>query len=308
MLSVISAGVGLTADLIAGHTYSHPAIIYWNWAVQCGFFLIVVLIISALKAEYENTVKLNAHLQATLVELKKTQDELERKAQDLARSNQDLERFAYVAAHDLKEPLVVVGGFINLLWCHCKEKLEPKPASYIRNALEGIVRMEALISALLDYAKVGTKGNDFKLTDHNDIVECATTNLRGEIEKNDAIVTHDILPTLLVDEIQMIQLFQNLVSNGIKFRNEEPPRVHVSAKQGGREWVFSVSDNGIGIGSKHVTRIFDIFQRLHGDSKYPGNGIGLAICKKIVENHGGRIWVESIPGKGSTFKFAIPIR
>ena len=183
LLSVISAGVGLTADLIAGHTYSHPAIIYWNRAVQCGFFLVVVLIISALKAEYENTVKVNAHLQATLVELKRTQDELERKAQDLARSNQDLEQFAHVAAHDLKEPLVVVGGFINLLWCHCKEKLEPKPASYIRNALEGIAQMEVLINALLDYAKVGTKGNDFKLTDHNDIVECATTNLRGQIER-----------------------------------------------------------------------------------------------------------------------------
>ena len=253
-------------------------------------------------------MKLNANLQATVVELKRTQDKLTQKAQDLARSNQELERFAYVAAHDLKEPLVVVGGFINLLWRLCKEKLEPNAVSYIRHALEGIARMEALISALLAYAKVGTKGNDFKLTDHNDIVERATTNLQAEIEKSGAIITHDTLPTLLADDIQMIQLFQNLVSNGIKFRKQEPVRVHVSAEQGDKEWVFSVSDNGIGIDPKHVTRIFDIFQRLHGDSEYPGNGIGLAICKKIVENHGGRIWVESKLGEGSAFKFTIPRR
>jgi light-regulated signal transduction histidine kinase (bacteriophytochrome) len=128
-----------------------------------------------------------------------------------------------------------------------------------------------------------------------------------EIEANNAIVTHNQLPILLMDDIQFIQLFQNLIGNGIKFRREEPPRVHLSAEKQEKEWVISIYDNGIGIDSKHSTSIFDIFQRLHDSSKYPGNGIGLATCKKIVENHGGRIWVESTPGKGSTFKFAIPI-
>jgi light-regulated signal transduction histidine kinase (bacteriophytochrome) len=166
--------------------------------------------------------------------------------------------------------------------------------------------MEVLINALLAYARAGTKAGDLTLADCNDIVECSTTNLQVEIEKNSAIVTHEQLPTLLADHIQIIQLFQNLIGNSIKFRGEEPPRVHISAEHKEKEWVISICDNGIGIDPKHYTSIFDNFQRLHDSSKYPGNGIGLAICKKIVENHGGRIWVDSMPGKGSVFKFTIP--
>ncbi len=308
LLSVFSSAMGLITDFMVGHPYSHPIIIYWNNAIQMGFFLIIVFILSALRKEYEKTVKLNIDLQGTLSDLKRTQDELERKSQDLARSNAELEQFAYVAAHDLRQPLIVAGGYINRLRRLWKDKLDPDAGTSIGHALDAISRMEALINALLDYARAGTKAGHSTPADYNDIVESSTTNLQVEIEKNSAIVTHDRLPTLLADHTQIIQLFQNLIGNSIKFRKEEPPRVHISAEHKEKEWVISICDNGIGIDPKHSTSIFDIFQRLHDNSKYPGNGIGLATCKKIVENHGGRIWVESTPGQGSTFKFAIPIR
>jgi signal transduction histidine kinase len=307
-LSVFSSAVGLMTDFMVGHPYSSAIIIYWNNAIQMGFFLIIVFILSALKMEYEKTVELNIELQNTLSDLKKSQDDLQRRSQDLSRSNAELEQFAYVAAHDLKQPLIVAGGYINRLRRLCKDNLDSDADTFIGHALAAITRMEALINALLAYARVDTKAGDLTLADCNDIIECATSNLQVEIEKNCAIVTHDELPTLLVDHVQIMQLFQNLIGNGIKFRREEPPRVHISAEHKEKEWVICICDNGIGIDSKHSTRIFDIFQRLHDSSKYPGNGIGLATCKKIVENHGGRIWVESTPGKGSTFKFVIPIR
>jgi signal transduction histidine kinase len=308
LLSVFSSAVGLTTDFLAGHPYSHPIIVYWNNAIQVSFFLIIVFILSALKRDYKKTVKLNIDLQDTLSDLKKTQDELERRSQDLARSNAELEQFASVAAHDLKQPLIVAGGYINRLRRLCNDKLDPDANASIGHALDAITRMEALINALLAYARVGTKAGDVTLANWNDIVECSTTNLQVEIEKNCAIVTHDQLPTLLADPTQITQLFQNLIGNSIKFRREESPRVHISAEHNEKEWVISIRDNGIGIDPEHSTAIFDIFQRLDDGSKYPGNGIGLATCKKVVENHGGRIWVESTPGKGSTFKFAIPIR
>jgi light-regulated signal transduction histidine kinase (bacteriophytochrome) len=168
--------------------------------------------------------------------------------------------------------------------------------------------MEALINALLTYATVGTKHKELKPTNSNDLVELATTNLQVEIEGSYAIVTHDPLPTLRVDPIQMVQLFQNLIGNGIKFCRGEPPHVHISAEQKGTGWVFSVSDNGIGIEPENLTCIFDIFQRLHSSSEFQGSGIGLATCKKIVEYHGGQIWVESEPAIGSTFYFTIPAK
>ena len=307
-LAMASAAVSLAADLMAGHNYSHPMIIYWNSAVQLGFFLIIVFILSALKNKYEKIGKLNIDLQDTLVEIKKTQGELEKKGQDLARSNAELEQFAYVAAHDLKQPLIVAGGYINRLRRLCKDKLDSNAERFIGYASDAINRMEALINALLAYARVGTKAKDLKAIDYNEVLERATTNLQVEIEKSRAIVTHDQLPILLADHIQLIQLFQNLIDNGIKFRREEPPHVHVSAEHKEKEWVISICDNGIGIDPKHSTCIFDIFQRVHDSSEYSGNGIGLATCRKIVENHGGRIWVESEPGKGSKFYFTIPIK
>ncbi len=307
-LSVFSSAVGLTTDLMVGHPYSHSIIVYWNNGIQMGFFLIIVFILAALKTEYEKTVKLNSDLQETLSDLREAQDELERKSRDLARSNTELEQFAYAAAHDLKQPLVVAGGYINRLRFLYKNKPDPDADRYIGHTANAVKRMEALIDALLAYARVGTKARDLKMVDYNEIVECAIANLQVEIEKSCAIVTYDQLPTQMADQVQIIQLFQNLIGNSIKFRGEEPPSVRISAERKEQEWIISICDNGIGIDSRHSISIFEIFQRLHDSSKYPGTGIGLATCKKIVENHGGRIWVESRLGEGSTFKFAIPIR
>ncbi len=303
-ISLLSSAVGLLTDLMVGHPYSHLIILFWNTAIQTGFFLIVVFILSALKSEYVKVLELNSNLRDAFSELKTTKDALEQKSNDLARSNAELEQFAYVAAHDLKQPLIAVGGYINRLNRFCKDN--PNANTSIRYALDAITRMEALIGALLNYARIGTKARDLKLQNFNNIVECAISNLKVEIQNNFANVTHDQLPTLPADDVQVIQLFQNLIGNSIKFRGEEPPRVHISVEHKQKEWVISICDNGIGIDSKHSAEIFNIFHRLHDHSEYPGNGIGLATCKKIALNHGWRIWVESSLGKGSSFKVAIP--
>jgi light-regulated signal transduction histidine kinase (bacteriophytochrome) len=274
--------------------------------VQLGFFLFIAFILSGLKIEYEKTVQLNGDLQNTLLELKRTQDDLERKSQDLARSNVELERFAYMAAHDLKGPLITAGGYMNRLRRLCKDQFNPDANRLIGYALDGISRMETLINALLTYARVSEKTKELKVTNCNEIIEIAVANLQGEIEKTNALVTHDDLPVVVADDIQIGQLFQNLISNGIKFYKDRPPRVHLSVEQKEKEWVFSIRDNGIGIDSKDIRGIFDIFQRLHKSSEYHGNGIGLATCKKIVECHGGRIWVESEHRKGSKFYGLLP--
>jgi signal transduction histidine kinase len=305
--AVFSSVVELLTDLTAGHHYSHPIIVYWNNAVHFGFYFIIVFILSILKKEYEKTVQLNIDLQTTLIELHRTKEEVEQKANDLVRSNEELEQFANMAAHDLKEPLVVVGGYINRLKRLFANKNDREVESIIGRSLDGIGRMEALINSILAYARVGTKGKEFKLIDCNDIMKSAVSNLRAKIQESGVIITYDSLPTFIADEIQLTQLFQNLILNGIKFRGEELPRIHVSIGREDKGWVFGIHDNGIGIKAEHKASIFDVFKRIHDESKYPGNGIGLAICKKVVENHGGRIWVESCPGEGSTFKFTIPI-
>ena len=170
----------------------------------------------------------------------------------------------------------------------------------------GVKRMQELIKDLLEYSQIGAKEKKFKPTDCSGVVEKAVGNLQAAIEESNAVVTYDGLPTVMVDTPQMISLFQNLIYNAIKFRGEEAPRIHISAQRKGDEWVFSIQDNGIGIDPKDSEQIFGMFQRLHGSTEYPGTGIGLAICKKIIGQHGGRIWVESETGKGSTFYFTMP--
>ena len=298
-LSLLSFAIGLMADLAAGHHYSHPVLVYWNNLVQFGFYIILVVVLSALRAEYGATVRVNN-------ELKRAQVGLERMTQDLSRSNKELEHFAYVAAHDLRGPLVTAGGYIQRLKRVCQGKLDGNAERLIGYALDAITHMEALINSLLTYARIGTKTKDLKLTNCNDVINRATASLQMEIENTGAIITYDELPTLWADDIQFSQLFQNLIGNGIKFCRETYPSVHISASQTEREWIFSVRDNGVGIDPKDMDRIFEMFQRLQSSSEYQGHGIGLAICKKIVENHGGRIWVTSEAGKGSTFHFSIP--
>jgi PAS domain S-box-containing protein len=225
---------------------------------------------------------------------------------DLARSNKELEQFAYVASHDLQEPLRMVGNYVRLLERRYKGQLDADADEFIGYAAEGAARMQQLINDLLLYSRAGRRGRPFEAVDCAAALGQARLNLQSAIEEASAIVTHDDLPSVLGDEAQLVQLFQNLIGNGIKFRGARPALVHVSARREPGQWVFSVRDNGIGIAPEYLERIFVIFQRLHPRERYPGTGIGLSICQRVVEGHGGRIWVESTPGEGSTFFFSLP--
>ncbi len=226
---------------------------------------------------------------------------------ELIRSNADLQQFAYVASHDLQEPLRMVASYTQLLAKRYKGKLDADADDFIGYAVDGATRMQRLINDLLAYSRVTSQGKAFEPVDCNLLLENVLNTLRLAIEENRAVVTHDALPMVTADTGQLQQLFQNLLSNAIKFHGSEPPTVHVSAEPRNSEWVFSVRDNGIGVDAQYADRIFVIFQRLHNAEEYPGTGIGLALCKKIVERHGGHIWVESQPGRGATFYFTIPI-
>jgi PAS domain S-box-containing protein len=237
---------------------------------------------------------------------KKAEALLLQKVEELNRSNEELRQFAYIASHDLQEPLRMVASYTQLLSRRYKGKLDTDADEFIAFAVDGVSRMQRLIQDLLAYSRVGTKGKEPLDTSSEKALQQALTNLRGAIEEGGALVTHDPLPTVLADEGQLIQLFQNLVGNAIKYQRSGVPRVHISAaRNGGKKWIFSVQDNGLGIESKYFKRIFGMFQRLHKREEFAGTGIGLAICKKIVERHGGSISVESQPGQGSTFRFAL---
>ncbi len=232
---------------------------------------------------------------------------IEAKTAELERSNQELEQFAYVASHDLQEPLRMVSNYTQMLARRYKDKLDADANEFIEFAVDGAKRMQALIHDLLEFARVGTRGKEFKPVPGGQVAREAVANLTGAIEEAGADVVIDPLPTLACDATQLAQVFQNLIGNAIKFRRPDArPIIHVSARRSAPGWVLSVHDNGIGIEPRHFDRIFQMFQRLHGRSEYAGTGIGLALCKKIVERHGGRIKVESEPGKGTTFSFTIP--
>jgi light-regulated signal transduction histidine kinase (bacteriophytochrome) len=225
----------------------------------------------------------------------------------LARSNAELEHLANVTTHEMDEPLHMVARCVTLLERRYKGKLDANTEKIIGYALDGVNRMQRLANDLLAYTRVCSEEKDFVPTNCEAVFDRAIANLREAIEESDAAVSHDALPTVMADGSQLIQLFQNLIGNAVKFREAEPPGVHVSAEKKENEWLFSVQDNGIGIDPEHYERIFMIFHRLQSEAGYPGTGIGLSICKKIVERHGGRIWVSSDPGKGSTFYFTIPM-
>jgi PAS domain S-box-containing protein len=243
-----------------------------------------------------------------ITERKHAEAKLKRVMDDLARSNSELERFAYVASHDLQEPLRMVTSYLQLLERRYKDKLDRDALEFINYAVDGSNRMKTLINDLLSYSRVGTRGKEFALTDCEEILGRVLDNLQVSLEENCATVTHDPLPKLMADDVQLESLFQNLIGNAVKFHGKQPPRIHVGVKKDEKDWVFSVSDNGIGIDPQYFERIFIIFQRLHNREEYPGTGIGLAISKRIVERHGGRIWIESQPEKGSTFFFTLPIK
>ncbi len=231
---------------------------------------------------------------------------LRQTAQELERSNCELERFAYVASHDLQEPLRAVSGYVELLRQRLPELLDDKAKGYIAGATDGTLRMQQLINDLLAFSRLSTQAGARKEAALDKLLESALANLQVSIQEAGARITHERLPTLRVDAPQMVQLFQNLVGNAIKFRSREAPEIHIGAHKERNAWIISVRDNGIGIEAQYFERIFQVFQRLHTRTQYPGTGIGLAVCKKIAEHHGGRIWVESQPGQGSTFCFSIP--
>ena len=241
-----------------------------------------------------------------ITESKRAEAALARKTEELACSNAELEQFAYVASHDLQEPLRMVSSYVQLLARRYKDRLDSDADDFINFAVEGANRMQALIKDLLAYSRVGTKGKSLEPTSCETVLDLTLANLQFAIEENSARVTHDPLPTVLADQSQLVQLFQNLIANAIKFRGEEAPHVHLAAEKHEGGWLFSIRDNGIGIDEEYGERIFEIFQRLHGRDDYSGTGIGLAICKKIVDCHGGRIWVASNPGGGSAFYFTLP--
>lgn len=263
--------------------------------------------LEALNEQLDQKVKeRTAALEREIGERKQAQAALAQQAQELARSNADLAQFAYVASHDLQEPLRMVSSYTQLLARRYKGKLDADADEFINYAVDGVMRMKALINDLLAYSRVGTRGREPVPTSFEQVLSDVLANLQSTIEESKAVITHDPLPVLKVDPTQMIQLLQNLIGNAIKFRGQLPPRIHISAERLPGEWLFTVQDNGIGIDPAHTSRIFEIFQRLHSSSEYPGTGIGLAICKKIIERHHGRIWVESELGKGSSFHFTIP--
>jgi len=249
-------------------------------------------------------------LQRAEAELKDLNEDLEKRVihrtMELKRSNEDLEQFAYVASHDLQEPLRMIRNYLQLLQQRYKNDLDSNAHEFISFALDGSKRMNQLIHDLLAYSRVGTHGKELVVTECAQALEDALANLTVALEETKAEITHESLPPVIGDEVQLTQLFQNLIGNAVKFHGEAAPKVHVGLQRRGDEWEFTVHDNGIGIAEQDFQRVFVVFQRLHSREKYAGTGIGLSVCKKIVERHGGRIWVESKPGKGTTFHFTIP--
>jgi len=234
------------------------------------------------------------------------QEQLAHKVEELARSNCDLEQFAYVASHDLQEPLRMVAAYTQLLAERYRGKLDTTADRYIGYAVEGATRMQALLEDLLAFSRIGRNGVIPTPIDTDTAIEEVLRNLAFTLKEHNVTVTRNPLPTILADRFQVVQLFQNLIGNAIKFHSKQAPKVTISAEKQGEEWLFSVFDNGIGIAVEHKEFIFKIFQRLHTRAEYPGNGVGLAICKKIVEHNGGRIWVDSELGHGSNFRFTFP--
>jgi signal transduction histidine kinase len=271
-----------------------------------SFYLIYrAIVIKGIREPYDLIFR---NLRVSEESLRKLNSRLTLSAGELRRSNEELEQFAYVASHDLQEPLRIVASYAQLLEMRYRDKLDADADDFIAYIVSGVKRMQQLIEDLLNYSRVGTRGRAFKPVDCNRIVAAACENLAAAIGECGATVAYDSLPTVTADASQLTQLFQNLIGNAVKFRADNAPVVNILAARDTDRWVFSVKDNGIGIPREYGDRIFAVFQRLHGTDKYPGTGIGLAIARKIVERHGGVIWVDSQIEEGATFRFTIPDR
>jgi PAS domain S-box-containing protein len=241
-----------------------------------------------------------------VTERKQSQERLRHYAEQLQQSNLDLQQFASVASHDLQEPLRTIATFCDMLHRSYHGRFDAQADQWLTFVMDGARRMQALVQDLLAYSRLESRAQPWETVHCGEVFKKAAANLQSSIEETGATLTCDNLPDVQGEPAQLAQLFQNLLSNAIKFRGPQPPRIHASAEPSDDVYVFSISDNGLGIDPKHHERIFELFKRLHPADRYPGTGLGLAICRKVVIRHGGRIWVESEPGKGSTFRFTIP--
>jgi PAS domain S-box-containing protein len=257
-------------------------------------------------AHWSETEKIMFCVARDVTERKQAEQRQAEILKELSRSNAELEQFAYIASHDLQEPLRAISGCVQVLQRRYSENLDSRATELITHAVDGTARMQTLIHDLLAFSRVGTRSKPFEPTDCNQLMVNVERSLRTGIEESGATITYDDLPTVMADSVQLSQVFQNLVGNAIKYHGKRCPEVHISVQRQDAHWMFSVSDNGIGIEEKYFERVFAMFQRLHTRNEYSGTGIGLAITKKIVERHGGRIWLESVPEQGTTFHFTLP--
>ena len=316
---IIASFVGLLINVIA-----LTAIITFNFVAPVGFFAIALVswlsarsleqalqdlrvTNEALEARSVELEATNVRLREENVERQRAEGELAEQARVLTRTNAELQQFAYVSTHDLREPLRKVRSYAELLERRYQGQLDEKADKYIDYIVSGATRMQVLITDLLAYLAVDNKEMSLEETDLDALLAQVLADIDMLVQENTAVITHDPLPQLEADPSQLRTLLQNLISNALKFRGEEPPQVHVGVERQEAEWLFSIADNGIGIEEQYLERIFVIFQRLHTKETYPGTGIGLAICKKVVENHNGRIWLTSTPGQGTTFYFTLPV-
>lgn len=314
----------LKTSLLIAHYFYFPSLLACLWwkrkglIIPFGLFIGLLIIHITRHADFIEAYLFNDLSRGTILilvslviallseQISKRELELNNIIEDLKRSNEDLQQFAYVASHDLQEPLRAIISFSQLLEEKYYNKLDANGKEFISFITEGAKNMNILIKDLLAYSRITTHAQAPRLHNLEDILKDALYNLQEAIKESDAEITYDEMPTLKVDRTQFLQLFQNFISNAIKFRRNIPPKIHIGVREGNVAWLFSIKDNGIGIESKYFDRLYNIFYRLHTKEEYPGTGIGLPICKKIIQRYGGKIWVESEVGKGTTFYFTIP--
>ncbi|MBP1927697.1 PAS domain S-box-containing protein [Methanolinea mesophila] len=292
----------LARTLATGETIIHEEVELFHGKGKTS----AVYVSSSAVPDDTGTIRYGIVLVSDITEQKRAEEELHKIAMALQQSNNELERFAYIASHDLREPLRMVTSFSQLLAQKYQGKLDNDADEFIGYIVDGAARMDALVNDLLEYSRVGSQAKPFGQVNLNVVLAEALQNLSVQVEESNADIRWEVLPVVSADHSQMIQVFQNLISNALKFRGTEDPRIRIGGRRDGDEWRISVKDNGIGIDPEYSDKVFEIFQRLHTQKTYPGTGIGLAVCRKIVERHGGRIWVESSEGNGSTFFFTIP--
>lgn len=309
----LSVKVSPRKEYLAGMRSLLPGVILVSGILVSALLALVGYFAEKAQRRARTAETANSQLELEINERKRIEEELqrnyeviERNARELKRSNSELEQFASVASHDLQEPLRVINGYLQLLSRRYRGKLDRSAEEFIGFAIDGSTRMQNIINDLLAFSRVGSREKSLAPVNCAEVLQLTRRHLSKAIEESGAVITHDPLPTVTADASQLEQLFMNLVGNAIKYRGEEIPSIHVSAKASDGEWLFLLTDNGIGFDMQYSEKIFEMFKRLHGRDKYSGTGIGLAICKKVVENHNGRIWVESQPGAGSTFFFTIP--